>query len=208
LINKKSLTEQIYNLLKQKILNKDFKLGEKLNTRQIAEENEISLMPVRDALRQLSNEELVENKPRVGFFVKSFSEPEINDILEVRKMYELYCLKNYFSQIDKEKIAELKGKISSSNNRLFTDYDNQLHQTIVAAAGNIYLSERYAELINYYKMLFNYLKDKRSEISRQEHLKLIDAILTNNCQIAAKTLFKHLNTVDIKENIDLDSSST
>jgi DNA-binding GntR family transcriptional regulator len=208
LINKKSLTEQIYNLLKQKILNKDFKLGEKLNTRQIAEENEISLMPVRDALRQLSNEELVENKPRVGFFVKSFSEPEINDILEVRKMYELYCLKNYFSQIDREKIAELKEKISRSNNRLFTDYDNQLHQTIVDAAGNSYLSERYAELINYYKMLFNYLKDKRSEISRQEHLKLIDAILANNCQIAAKTLFKHLNTVDIKENIDLDSSST
>ena len=109
-INKKSLTDQVYTMLKDKILNRDVDLGEQLNTREIAEEHGISLMPVRDALRRLANEDLVENKPRVGFFVKNFSEAEVNDILEVRKMHELYCLENYFENINKEVIADLKDK--------------------------------------------------------------------------------------------------
>lgn len=199
-INKKSLTDQVYTMLKDKILNRDVDLGEQLNTREIAEEHGISLMPVRDALRRLANEDLVENKPRVGFFVKNFSEAEVNDILEVRKMHELYCLENYFENINKEVIADLKDKFENGHKKYFTSYDSKLHKEIVLASQNDYLIDSYLKMINHYTMLFSYLNYKRSETSRQEHIDLIDCILNGDQEKAMEILYRHLDRVQIAED--------
>ncbi|OEG63385.1 GntR family transcriptional regulator [Halanaerobium congolense] len=202
-INKKSLTDQVYTLIKEQILNREVELGEQLNTRRIAEEHGISLMPVRDALRRLANEDLVENKPRVGFFVKNFSEAEVNDILEVRKMHELYCLNNYFGQIDKEKIVELKDKFLKSHHKHFSVFDSQLHKEIVFASHNNYLIDSYLKMINHFTMLFSYLNDQRSETSRQEHIDLIDCILEKDKEKAYNILFRHLDRVEIAEDAEI-----
>jgi len=199
-INKKSLTDQVYTMIKEQILNREVELGEQLNTRKIAEENGISLMPVRDALRRLANEELVENKPRVGFFVKNFSETEINNILEVRKMHELYCLDNYFDQIDKEKVVELKEKFENGNQKYFSSYDTNLHKEIVFSSKNDYLIDSYLKMINHYTMLFSYLNYKRSETSRREHIDLIDCILNGEKEKSLKILYRHLDRVQIAED--------
>lgn len=202
-INKQSLTDQVYAMLKEQILNREVELGEQLNTREIAEEHDISLMPVRDALRRLANEDLVENRPRVGFFVKNFSEAEVNEILEVRKMHELYCLKNYFSEIDKEKVADLKDKFENGNQEYFSSYDTQLHKEIILASHNDYLIDSYLKMINHYTMLFSYLNYKRSETSRQEHIDLIDCILNGNKEKGMEILFRHLDRVQLAEDASI-----
>jgi DNA-binding GntR family transcriptional regulator len=202
-INKKSLTDQVYSMLKEKILNRDVDLGEQLNTREIAEEHGISLMPVRDALRRLANEDLVENRPRVGFFVKNFSEAEVNDILEVRKMHEIYCLDNYFEEIDREVISDLKYKFENGHKKYFTSYDSKLHKEIVLASHNNYLIDSYLKMINHYTMLFSYLNYKRSETSRQEHIDLIDCILAGDKEKAEEILYRHLDRVQIAENASI-----
>lgn len=202
-INKKSLTDQVYTMIKEKILNREVELGEQLNTREIADEHGISLMPVRDALRRLANEDLVENRPRVGFYVKNFSEAEVNDILEVRKMHELYCLDNYFTKIDKKNIADLKDKFENGNQEYFGSYDTHLHKEIVFASHNDYLIDSYLKMINHYTMLFSYLNYKRSEVSRREHIRLIDCILEGNKEKACSILFKHLDRVQISEDAEI-----
>ena len=88
----KSITEQIYDIIKDKILLQEYKVGSKIDMNEIAEEHDISIMPVRDALKRLSSQGLVVNRSRVGFFVKEFSKQEISNIMEVRNMYETYCL--------------------------------------------------------------------------------------------------------------------
>jgi DNA-binding GntR family transcriptional regulator len=202
-INKKSLTDQVYTMIKEKILNREVDLGEQLNTREIADEHGISLMPVRDALRRLANEDLVENRPRVGFYVKNFSEAEVNDILEVRKMHELYCLDNYFEKIDKKNIADLKDKFENGNQEYFGVYDTHLHKEIVFASHNDYLIDSYLKMINHYTMLFSYLNYKRSEVSRREHVRLIDCILEGNKEKACSILFRHLDRVQISEDAEI-----
>ena len=202
-INKQSLTDQVYAMLKEQILNREVELGEQLNTREIAEEHDISLMPVRDALRRLANEDLVENRPRVGFFVKNFSEAEVNEILEVRKMHELYCMENYFSKIDKEKVADLKDKFENGNQEYFSSYDTQLHKEIILSSHNNYLIDSYLKMINHYTMLFSYLNYKRSETSRQEHIDLIDCILNGNKEKALEILFRHLDRVQLADDASI-----
>ena len=202
-INKQSLTDQVYVMLKEKILNREVELGERFNTREIAKNHDISLMPVRDALRQLANEDLVENRPRVGFFVKNFSEAEVNEILEVRKMHELYCLENYFSEIDKEKVVDLKDKFENGNQEYFSSYDTQLHKEIIFASHNNYLIDSYLKMINHYTMLFSYLNYKRSETSCKEHIELITCILESNKNKAKEILYRHLDRVKISEAADI-----
>jgi DNA-binding GntR family transcriptional regulator len=202
-INKKSLTDQVYTMIKEKILNREVELGEQINTREIADEHGISLMPVRDALRRLANEDLVENKPRVGFFVKNFSEAEVNDILEVRKMHELYCLENYFDDMNKEVISDLKDKFENGQKKYFSSYDSKLHKEIILASNNDYLIDSYLKMINHYTMLFSYLNYKRSESSRQEHIKMIDCILEGEKEKACSILFQHLDRVQIAKDAEI-----
>ena len=50
-IHTESITDQCYDLIWKKILNKEYLPGEQIPTKQIAEDNGISVMPVRLALR-------------------------------------------------------------------------------------------------------------------------------------------------------------
>src|SRR5690554_4721661 len=106
-IIKDSISEQIYELIKNKIFTQELELGAQIDTKKIAGEHNISIMPVRDALNKLENRELVYRKSRIGYFVRTFSRKEAEEIMEVRKIYELYSLKEHFEAIDKKKLEEI-----------------------------------------------------------------------------------------------------
>ena len=99
-IHTESITDQCYDLIWKKILNKEYLPGEQIPTKQNAEDNGISVMPVRLALRELTNNGIVLNKARVGFFVRDFTNQEMLDISRTRRMYEIYGLENYFSYLN------------------------------------------------------------------------------------------------------------
>ena len=71
---KDSISKQIYSIIKEEILLAKRKPGDQINPRKLADEFETSIMPIRDALNQLTSEGLVVRKPRVGFC--SFFYPE------------------------------------------------------------------------------------------------------------------------------------
>lgn len=201
-INKESITDQIYNLLMERIINQEIEFGQQINPKKIAKENGISVMPVRDALLKLVNHGFVTNKPRVGFFVRSFSTEEVNEILEVRKMYETFCLREYFDNIDRKTVEALLDRFNTEDEegievKLFNKYDTQLHWAIIEASENNYLIERYNKLIDYFILLFRYLNNQRYKVSNQEHKTLIKAIIENNKELAVKTLYSHLEKVNI-----------
>ena len=121
----KNYKEQIYSLLKKKILLQKIKVEEKINVSQIAETHNVSRAPVREALLELVKDGLVINKSRVGFFVKKFSKSEAENIIEVRQTLEMHCFKNYFECINRnelEKIYDISKKFDSEITR--EEYNN------------------------------------------------------------------------------------
>jgi len=201
-INKNSITYQVYNMLKEKILKQELKIGEKINSRKIAEDNEISAMPVRDSLLKLTNEGLVINKPRVGFYVRDFTEEEIDNIIEVRKMYETYCLDNHFNNIDKNKAKNLKKKMDLIENDLnrkeFDKIDTELHYTFIKASENNFLIEKYDQIKDLV-ILFQHIHLTRMEKSHQEHQKIVSNILNGNKKKVIGLVKEHL--LDVNEGI-------
>src|ERR1700733_13542721 len=65
-----NLTELAYFSIRKRILNGDLPFGASLSRRALAEQLEISIVPVGDALQRLENEGLVESRPRVGTRVR------------------------------------------------------------------------------------------------------------------------------------------
>lgn len=195
----KSITEQIYNIIKERILLQKYKIGSKIDMNEIADEHDISIMPVRDALKRLSNKGLVVNKSRVGFFVRRFKEEEINNIMEVRSMYETYCLENHFNNLDKEKMDEIFEDVKCDqelSRKKFDKLDAEFHNLIIQSSENEFLIKNYNE-INDLIVLFKHLDRKRIKTANREHCSLIESILEDNKKEAVNKLKKHIENVKI-----------
>ena len=86
-----SLGSKIFILLRDRILNESYKCGDKLNELTLAKELKISRTPIREALKQLELEGLVESIPNKGVYVKGFSPRDIEDLFKIGR---LCCLIN------------------------------------------------------------------------------------------------------------------
>ncbi|MDI3542649.1 MAG: hypothetical protein PWP57_252 [Candidatus Atribacteria bacterium] len=198
-IVKDSISKQIYAIIKEEILLAKRKPGEQINPRKLANEFETSIMPIRDALNQLTTEGLVVRKARVGFFVRSFTQREAQDLMEVRKLYELYCLDKYFDRIDRKKLSDYLNRSLeridiSYKDREFDELDENIHDLIVKASNNSWLINGYNSIRNYIIVL-KHLDIGRVQMAQKEHISLIEAILDGDKEKAKKTLEEHIQRV-------------
>ena len=98
-----SLKAQVYEYLKQAIINGDLKVGEIYSEQYFADKLSISRTPVREAILQLQHENMVEVKANRGIIVKPLLLDEIKKIIETRLAIEgvNFTNNNYFSEIIK-----------------------------------------------------------------------------------------------------------
>jgi DNA-binding GntR family transcriptional regulator len=87
-IARQSLPDAIANALRERILNGEFKDGDPIVQEAIAEEYEVSRMPVREALRQLEGQGLVALKTHKGAIVTSMKQEKVSELFDLRAMLE------------------------------------------------------------------------------------------------------------------------
>jgi len=83
---------EIYHALRQQILSNQLSANQQLRQDDIASQFGVSKIPVREALRQLAADGLVEFKPRRGAFVTELTEDDILENLEIRQALETHAL--------------------------------------------------------------------------------------------------------------------
>ena len=103
-----SLGNQIFELLRDRILNEEYVNGQKLNELNLASELKISRTPIREALKQLELEGLVESIPNKGVYVKGFSARDIDDMLEIRIALEGLAIQFAIERMDEEHLNRIK----------------------------------------------------------------------------------------------------
>ena len=103
-----SLGSQIFVLLRDRILNEEYDKGQKLNELALVRELNISRTPIREALKQLELEGLVESIPNKGVFVKGFSPRDIDDMFEIRKELESLAIGMAIERMDDIHLAKIK----------------------------------------------------------------------------------------------------
>ncbi|NLI54621.1 MAG: GntR family transcriptional regulator [Clostridiales bacterium] len=202
-INTDSVNKQVYNLIKKDILERKIKPGERIDTKSIAEENDISVMPVRNALQKLTTNGLVINRERVGFFVRSFTEQELCEILDVRRMFELYCVQNYLANIDKRGIEALLAKIEDTQAGILLDVlDHEMHAMIINASNNEFLIKEYRKMEALFSLGLYGGSLENVNIAKGEHIAILRAILDNDVEQTTTYLRKHLERAQ-REVVDI-----
>jgi DNA-binding GntR family transcriptional regulator len=104
-IARQSLPNALAESLRERILNGEFKEGDPIIQEAVAEEYEVSRMPVREALRQLEAMGLVQLKTHKGAIVTSLPTEQIGELFELRALLEGEILKDALPKMTEKHIA-------------------------------------------------------------------------------------------------------
>ena len=86
----KTVTEQIYLVIRNDILQQKRKMGEKLTVKQLQDQLGVSSTPIREALTRLQQDGLIEYQPNVGMRVVTMDERDLREIFQL--MTEFDCV--------------------------------------------------------------------------------------------------------------------
>lgn len=202
-----SISDQIYERLKQQILHSEIEPGERLMQNQVAESLKTSRTPVREAFRRLEQDGLVERLPQGGVRVTRLDLETIHDVFGIRKVLEAYAIELACDRITLEELAFLKRLVSQARellssrelgleskiNRLF-ELNSQFHDTIYRASGNSYLMGMINILRNIVSRLrFLGLRTHSTwSLAWDEHAQLIGLLEKKDRESAVQLIQKHL----------------
>lgn len=182
------LRDVVFNTLRDAILTGKLVPGERLMENQLAEKLGVSRTPVREALRMLELENLVELVPRKGAQVLDMSEKDIINILEVRGVLEGLATGLACKKMGAEGLAELKSleerfekAISEKALEEIAEIDEQFHNVIFASTDNDKLIQIFNNLqIQLYRYRMAHLKLDSSITAIVAHHKGIIRAIENH----------------------------
>ena len=109
-IKRVSLVDQVYEKLRERIVQLKIPFGSKLNVSKLQEEYGVSSTPVREALNRLLNEGLIEFENNVGARVIDITEEDVREIQEIAFAYQMVAARNALRNGDVQQMADEIGK--------------------------------------------------------------------------------------------------
>ena len=203
-----SLADQIFMELENNILTGAYTIGEVFTETVFSEKLGVSRTPIREAIRRLEQEGLVEVTTK-GVVIRGISKRDISDMYEIRIRTEGLASRwaaNTISEDGKRElcdIVELQEFYTSKKDvDNIKNMDSKFHEIVYKNCGSIVLSDMLHQL---HKKLIKYRKasvsnNERAFQSTKEHREILDAILAGNGELAEKLTVQHVENA--KRNIE------
>ena len=195
-----SLADQVFEHLERDILSGVFKRGDIITESRLSSELGVSRTPIREALRRLEQEHLIEETGK-GAMVIGISEDDLEDIFLVRSKLEgLVCRfvaeKHTESQLNelRETVELQEYYVSKNDPDRIKQMDNQFHELIYKISGKTIFLEILAPLHN---KIQKYRKAAVTNPSRAlesvaEHRAILDAIAASDGEKALELSIRHI----------------
>lgn len=198
-----TLRENVAKVIREKILNKELKPGMRIIEQNLSDELEVSRGPIREALRQLEQEGVVEYTRNVGCSVKEITIKDLYEIYLLRSTYEILAVKlcgGQFVQEDIERMEEVLEHMKELKNyEEVVMCDNVLHSIFVEKGDFQRIKKVWSDL-DYGSIVSCYITgfDEQKTVERQYefHKKLVEACKTRDVEIICEELRNHyMNSV-------------
>jgi DNA-binding GntR family transcriptional regulator len=194
-----SLHGRVIEELRQAILSRRLKPGERIIEGHIAEELGVSRNPVREAIRVLASEGLVEVTARRGASVLAMTDEEARETIEVRALLEGQNARLAARRRDRDvlkRIAVVLNKgteaIAAKRYDLLHPLNQQFHQELAAAGRNRVLADLLKRLRERTAMLFSPTDPERQARNWEEHAGILRAIIEGDERAAAARAAEHV----------------
>ena len=196
------LRDVVFNTLRKAILTGELKPGERLMEIHLANQLGVSRTPIREAIRKLELEGLVNMIPRRGAEVAQITEKSLKDVLEVRRALDALCAELACDRITEDEKLKLRracedfeAATATGDVTTIAEADVALHDIIVEATGN----QRLIQLINnlseqMYRYRFEYIKDENQHKRLvEEHKMIYESIAGHDREKAAQAAKIHID---------------
>lgn len=197
------LNDKVYGALKDAILKKVLRPGDRLDIVSLAKHWGISRTPVNDALQRLKVDGLIEVAPRKGTYVSVVDAEQVLQMLNVREMFELYAAEHSCGQIQEGQLALMNENLVKADHLLqrksfdyiaYTDLDIEFHTTLIQWTGNDRLLHIYqAQHFHWQTARFYYDRaSQKSAVGQTEHWEIYRAFLHNDLVSLRAAISKHI----------------
>lgn len=190
----------MYEALREDILNNKYRPGQRLSEEHIARQYEVSRTPVREALKRLHAEGLVEITPHRGAVVRDPSGEELAELCTVRDVLEGLAGRLAARSISKvelytleQLLADMRRAVDESRIDELVELNNQFHETIWIATRNRFLAQQLRQL----RQIISRMQAStltfpgRKEEAHQEHEALYRAIAAGDPDEAERLAQEH-----------------
>jgi len=211
IIDTRNLSNQVYDYIIKSIIDGKIVFGQIINIREIANELNISPMPVREAIKRLSFENIIQINPRSNCIIKVPNKKDVLELFEIRELIEIYALRKYFSRKTKKDFSFLGNLVEEMYlnkeenddpliNRELMNLDALYHTEIVSLAENKSMLKIYKKITLQISMALIYcIVDFPYEEWVYKDHKIIFDCLINHSEKGVSVLKKHF--IHIKNNI-------
>ena len=196
------LSEQAYRSIRDLIVTLDLQPGAVVSESDLMARLGMGRTPVREALRALARERLVEVYPRRGIFVAGVDPRELSALSEARSVLEPAAARlaaGRLSDSDRatidELLRELDGLGRIPDERELIALDQRLHRFVYAACRNTFLErsldDYYTHALRIWFLALNRLEHLGDAVG--EHKAILEAIRDGDADAAADTMTAHID---------------
>jgi DNA-binding GntR family transcriptional regulator len=199
----RDLSSRVYQALQRDILQGQLPPGTRLSLDELAERFGISVSPIRDALRLLAADGLVELRSRRGAFVTQPSRVVIQEAFQFRAILEcaavdaviaagpdvLERLRAHVTAMAETKVGETHADYLD-----YIEHDQGFHRALVESIGNGKVLESYASLASFTLIarLLHRSESHRATATLAEHRVIVEALAAHDAEAARAAIRAHL----------------
>ncbi len=201
--------EKAYNALRTGIVEALYPPGARITEKEIAAASGVSRTPVREAMRRLQAEGLLEFVPHQGAFVKAWSDADAEEIFELRVLLEPYAARRAAENATAGEISKMRAAADAQfvegcdrkqgYLERIADLNDQFHRTLYLAAR----SDRLESILSQLKdapLVFGTFRDYTDQDlqrSARHHLEIVQAIESGDGEWAASVMRSHVQAARI-----------
>jgi DNA-binding GntR family transcriptional regulator len=202
----KTLRADVYDQLKERLFTGSLRAGQFVSQRELTELLGATLNPVREAIRKLEAEGLINVYAQKGIQIVEGGPKAINDAYDYRLLLELAAVRHFAANASADRIAGLVTEVEASLALLarspqdravrmtVLDRDYQFHRDLVDFQGNDIISSHYRLNAARLRLFRINLGEPlaRLDLAAGEHLEILDACARRDAPLAVKRLAQHI----------------
>lgn len=195
-----SKVDLVYKAILDGVKKGDYLPGDRIVISRVAKENGCSEIPVREALRRLESEKIVELVPNKGAVVTQISKSFLEQLFVVKAILEGQAVRIVVDHITDAQLAKLRDlaekmreTFEQGNLKRCSALNRKFHIDLYSTTGNDVLVQHIAELWNKWPLghYANQVPDEWYRISTQQHFDLLDAIAAKDKDRAEQIMWAH-----------------
>jgi DNA-binding GntR family transcriptional regulator len=195
-----SLSQRIYQTLRQQIILGHYPQGSRLPEQRIAEEMDVSRVPLREAVPLLERDGFVHTFPRRGAVVSAWDAKAVDDLFDVRLCLEAGAARHAARRVSKgasmaavdAALAASRPVVDDRDTYRIAEASTAFHEAIVQTADNELMLKMMRTISGRMVWLFYLTSDLDVEDAFHDHERLREAIASGNERVAEAVMYAHI----------------